>query len=138
MNVRSFFDTNILVYTDDDSFPLKQKRALELIEEHRRSKTAVVSLQVLQEYFSVAVGKLKLPAERARNKVELASQLHLGVPDVADILAAIDLHRLHSFSFWDALIIQMAQQTGCKVIYSEDLQHTRSLGGLKIVNPFTK
>lgn len=51
MSVRSFFDTNILVYTDDKAAPSKQRHAVELIAEHRRAGSGVVSLQVLQEYF---------------------------------------------------------------------------------------
>jgi hypothetical protein len=51
MAARSFFDTNILIYADDSSAPKKKHRALELISEHRRAGTGVVSLQILQEYF---------------------------------------------------------------------------------------
>ncbi len=63
----------------------------------------MVSLQVLQEYFVCATKKLKLDAGIARNKVEFHSRSDVAEPTVADILAAIDLHRLHGLSFWDAL-----------------------------------
>ena len=53
-----------------------------------------------------------------------------------DILAAIDLHRLHKLSFWDALVVRAAQQAGCTVLYSEDMQNARQVDGLRIVNPF--
>lgn len=52
------------------------------------------------------------------------------------ILAAIDLHRLHSLSFWDALIIRSATASGCTVLLSEDMQHGRRIDGLQICNPF--
>jgi len=55
---------------------------------------------------------------------------------VADILAAIDLHRLDRFSFWDALILRAAKEAGCSVLFSEDMQDTREIDGLQIVNPF--
>jgi len=71
MSVRSFFDTNVLIYADDKGAPAKQRRSLELIEEHRRARTGVVSLQVLQEYFVTATRKLQLDARIARRKVEL-------------------------------------------------------------------
>jgi hypothetical protein len=51
MSARSFFDSNVLVYTDDKASPAKQRCALALVVEHRRACTGVVSLQVLQEYF---------------------------------------------------------------------------------------
>lgn len=136
MPARSFFDTNILVYADDKAVPAKQRRALELVTEHRRARTGVVSLQTLQEYFVTVTRKLRVEPSIARRKVELLAEFHVAAPDVSDILAAIDLHRLHNISFWDALIIRSAKQSGCTVLLSEDIQRTRDLDGLQIVNPF--
>jgi predicted nucleic acid-binding protein len=136
MTVRSFFDTNVLIYADDKAAPGKQRRALDLVAEHRRARTGVISLQVLQEYFVTVTRKLRVESSIARRKVELLAEFHVAAPDVADILAAIDLHRLHNFSFWDALVIRSAKQSGCTVLFSEDMQHTRDIDGLQIVNPF--
>ncbi|HSM91415.1 MAG TPA: PIN domain-containing protein [Anaeromyxobacteraceae bacterium] len=136
MAARSFFDTNVLVYTDDRSAPAKQRRALELIAEHRRAASGVVSLQVLQEYFVTVTRKLDVDAAVARRKVELLSELDVVIPDVGDVVAAIDLHRLHRISFWDALVLRAAKQGGCTVLYSEDLQHQRAVDGVRVVNPF--
>jgi len=106
MSVRSFLDTNVLVYADDSAAPAKQQRAIELVSDHRRARTGVVSLQVLQEYFVTVTRKLHLDARIARRKVELVAAFDVAAPDVGDILAAIDLHRLHGINFWDALIIR--------------------------------
>ncbi len=136
MSVRSFFDTNILVYADDKAAPAKQRRSIDLIAEHRRARSGVVSLQILQEYFVTVTRKLHVESSVARRKVELLAEFYVAVPDVSDILAAIDLHRLHNLSFWDALVIRSAKQSGCTVLFSEDMQHTRDIDGLQIVNPF--
>ncbi len=136
MSARSFFDTNVLVYTDDKTSPAKQRRALDLVAEHRRSASGVVSLQILQEYFVAATKKLSLDSTIARRKVELLAEFDVVIPEVTDILAAIDLHRLHGFSFWDALILRSAMQAGCSILFSEDLQHGRQLDGIQIINPF--
>jgi predicted nucleic acid-binding protein len=136
MTVRSFFDTNVLVYTDDRGAPAKQRRALGLLAEHRRASTGVVSLQVLQEYFVTVTRKLHVDAEVARRKVELFSELDVVTPDIEDVLAAIDLHRLHRISFWDALVLRAAKQGGCAILYSEDMQHQRAVEGIRVVNPF--
>jgi predicted nucleic acid-binding protein len=136
MSARSFFDTNVLVYSDDKAAPAKRQRALELIAEHRRAATGVVSLQVLQEYFVTVTRKLHVDARIARRKVELLAEFDVAAPEVADILAAIDLHRLHGFSFWDALVLRSAKQAGCSVLFSEDLQDARELDGVLVVNPF--
>jgi len=136
MSVRSFFDTNVLVYADDKASLAKQRRAIELVAEHRRAGTGVVSLQVLQEYFVTVTRKLGVDARLARRKVELLAEFDVVAPEVADILAAIDLHRLHGFSFWDALILRAAKQAGCRVLLSEDFQGQREVDGVRVVNPF--
>jgi len=136
MTVRSFFDTNILVYADDKAAPAKQRRALDLVAEHRRARTGVVSLQVLQEYFATVTRKLRVDRSIARRKVELLAEFDVSAPEIADILAAIDLHRLHGFSFWDALVLRAAKQAGCRVLFSEGMQDAREIDGLQIVNPF--
>lgn len=136
MSVRSFFDTNILVYADDKAAPAKQRRALDLVAEHRRAATGVVSLQVLQEYFVTVTRKLHVDPRIARRKVELLAEFDVAAPEVADILAAIDLHRLHGFSFWDALVLRAAKQAGCRIVFSEGMQDVREIDGVHIVNPF--
>jgi predicted nucleic acid-binding protein len=133
---RSFLDTNLLVYTDDVGEPQKRETALALVDRCLQKSSGVVSSQVLQEYFVTVRGKLGVSAEIARRKVELFARFDVALIGFEDILAAIDLHRLHSFSFWDALVIRSAARAGCSVLYSEDLQHGRRIDGLEIVNPF--
>lgn len=136
MSARTFLDTNILVYTDDKAAPAKQRIAIGLVAKHRRSSTGVISLQVLQEYFVTITYKLHVDPQIARRKIELLAELDVAEPDFADILAAIDLHRLHGLSFWDALVLRSAKQAGCTVLLTEDLQNTREIDGVRIVNPF--
>jgi len=133
---RSFLDTNVLVYTDDLDSPEKRRRALDLYAECRRNRAGVLSTQVLQEYFVTATRELKVAAEVARRKTEIFSRLDVVRPDVDDILGAIDLHRLHRLSFWDALVVRAALASGCARLYSEDLQAGQRFEGLEIVNPF--
>jgi len=136
MTARSFFDTNVLIYADDKAAPAKQRRALDLVAEHRRAGTGVVSLQVLQEYFVTITRKLRVDQRIARLKVELLAEFDIAATDVTDVLAAIDLHFLHGFSFWDALVVRSAKQAGCSVLLTEDMQETREIDGVRIVNPF--
>ena len=96
----------------------------------------MVSLQVLQEYFVTVTRKLHVEVRIARRKVELLAEFDVAKLEVTDILAAVDLHRLHGFSFWDALVLRAAKQTGCGVLFTEDLQDEREVDGIRIVNPF--
>jgi predicted nucleic acid-binding protein len=134
--LRSFLDTNILLYCDDSAYASKQQRALALILEHKAQRTGVVSLQVLQEYFVNATRKLGLDPGLVRQKVETYSRFDVVEPVAADILAAIDFHRLHRISYWDAMIVHCARKSGCRVVLTEDLQHGQEFDGVKIVNPF--
>ena len=133
---RVFLDSNILLYCEDSANPSKQKRALELLLEHQQRKTGVVSVQVLQEFFVNATRKLGIDAALARQKIEIYSRFDVVEPSVADVLSAIDLHRLRVISYWDALIVRCAKQAGCRVLLTEDLQHGQVIDGVRVVNPF--
>jgi predicted nucleic acid-binding protein len=132
----AFFDTNILVYTDDGSAPQKQAEALRLFTDYQRSGLAVISLQVLQEYFVTITRKLGVDPELAQKKVELLARGRVVRFELGDVVAAIELHRLTRISFWDATIVHAARLAGAAVLYSEDLQHGSSLGGISVINPF--
>lgn len=95
-----------------------------------------MSTQVLQEYFVKATGKLRLPADEVRARVEQLAQLEVVLvrPDL--ILGAIDLHRLSRISFWDALIVRCASAAGCGRLLTEDLNHGQLIDGVRIENPF--
>jgi predicted nucleic acid-binding protein len=135
-NPSAFFDSNILLYADDARDPVREQQSFDLIKHHFARKTGAVSTQVLQEYFTNATRKLRIDGLLARQKTEIYSKFHVFQPAPEDILAAIDLHQLHQISFWDAMIVRAATQTGCRILYTEDLQHGRRFGSAEIVNPF--
>jgi predicted nucleic acid-binding protein len=136
MSVRSFFDTNVLVYVEDHGSPAKQVRARDTLERTRRAGETVLSTQVLQEYFVTVTRKLRVSPQIARTKVQILARCDVVRTDVEDIVAAIDLHHLHGLAFWDALIVRCAIRGGCSVLYTEDLQPGRRFDGVEVVNPF--
>ncbi len=134
--MRSLLDTNILVYADAGDDPAKQRRAVELITGLRASGSAVLSTQVLQEYVNVALRKLRLPHALIRDRLNFYRRFDV-VPASADLIAgALDLHLLHSLSFYDALVVQAAAASGCQRLLSEDMQHGATFRGVRIENPF--
>ena len=134
--MRSLLDTNLLVYADSSDEGRKQRCAIDLIKQHRAAGTAVLSTQVLQEFVNVALRKLRLPPTLIRERLAFYRGFEM-VPCTAELMtAAIDLHVLHSFSFYDALILQAAIVSGCQQLLSEDMPHGATYGGVRIVNPF--
>jgi predicted nucleic acid-binding protein len=124
------------VYTDDQANSAKQKRALDILNVHKQSASGVVSLQVLQEYFVTVTRKYGVDPASARRKVELFATFDVVEPALTDVLSAIDLHRLRSLSYWDALVMHCARRAGCQQVLSEDMQHGQVIDGVRIVNPF--
>lgn len=135
MAERVFIDTNVVLYACDRTAGDKRIRAREILAPLLRERRAVISTQVLQEFFS-ATRKLNIPAEQARRYVEKWSRIDVVVIRPEIILGAIDLHRLHMVSFWDALVIKSAGLAGCGRLLSEDLNHGQEIEGVAIENPF--
>ena len=134
----SFFDTNILIYAVDHTDPVKRRKAGELLEREAGAGNAIISTQVLQEFYSVSTLKLKRPLNKlvAEEIDEELMTLHVKQVDTSIILAAIKRNQTDQVSFWDALIIETALRAGARILWSEDMQHDREFDGLKIQNPF--
>src|SRR5262245_4337921 len=132
----AFFDTNIFVYGDDADSPEKRARAVQLIEEYQRTRSLVISFQVMLEYYSTVTGKFGVDAALAQRKVEVLARGRVVHFTKRDVIGAIELQRINHLSFWDAMIIHAARLAGAGTIFSEDLNHGATVGGVKIVNPF--
>jgi len=136
MKRAAFFDTNIFLYADDCGNAAKQERAIELVASYQRNGLAMISLQVMQEYFSVATRKLGVDVKVAQRKVELMAEMQVVRFLEADVVQAIELHRLSRISFWDAMIVHAAKVGGAEILFSEDLQDGGRFGGVRVENPF--
>lgn len=136
MSDRVFVDTNIFVYADDRAAKTKRVRARTVLSELIRTRRAVVSTQVMQEYFAAATRNLGLSPERARIRVERLNRLDVVLIRPELILGAIDVCRLHALSFWDALVVRSASVAGCGRLLTEDMQDGQTIDGVTIENPF--
>jgi predicted nucleic acid-binding protein len=131
-----FVDTNILIYAFDTSAGDKRRVAVELIARLWLDRTGCVSLQVLQEFYVAATRKLILAPEQAMLQVSRLGRWRVHRPSMEDVLGAIELHRCHSVSFWDGLILRSAQASQCSVLWSEDLSSGQRWGSVEVRNPF--
>jgi predicted nucleic acid-binding protein len=134
--VPAFIDTNIVVYADDAAYPKKQKIAAKLIADLYKKGDAVISAQVMQEYYNAAVNKLRIDPAFAVERLRFLSKFEVVSATPQIVIAATDLHRLRNLSFWDSMILQAAITSGCDTLYSEDMQDGEIVNGVKIVNPF--
>lgn len=134
----TFVDTNVLVYAHDAADPRRQPVAAALLDELWRTRTGVVSTQVLTEFYAVVTRKFDPPLTRrdARALVDAYAVWPVVQVDPPLIVAASALEEQHSLSFWDALIVEAARRAGADRLVSEDLQHRRRIAGLVIDNPF--
>ena len=139
MSVKSFLDTNVIVYAFDQSFPEKAKIARRLVTDGAADKQAIISYQVVQEFINVALRGFRLAIVRSDLESFVLTALFPMMAissSPALVIEALRLHGENQFSWYDALIVAAALQGGCKVLYSEDMQHGRRYGDLVIQNPF--
>ena len=126
-----FFDTNVLLYLLSADHA-KADRAEELL-----SSGGVLSVQVLNEFASVASRKLRMSIADIREALAAVRAVCKVVPiteETHDV--GLEMAERYGLSIYDAMILASALLAGCKTIMTEDLQDRQTFGGLKIRNPF--
>jgi len=138
-----FVDTNILIYahdrshTDDRSANRKHDQARQLIESLWSSGQGVVSTQVLQELCVNLRRKVArpIPYDEIRSLIRDYMSWEVVITSPEAVVRALDIEARYKTSFWDALILQSAEQAGVKFLYSEDLAAHQSYGMVQVINP---
>jgi len=135
---RVFVDTNVLVYAHDLSAGQKRQRSEDLVLELWESELGCVSVQVLQEFYNAITRRVPNPLgwQEAQAIVRDLSAWTVHSPTAEDVIQAIEIEQRHSISFWDAMIVRSAMQTGCRSLLSEDLDAGQTYSGVTVVNPF--
>ena len=132
-----FFDSNILIYFVDERDSRKQEIAKNIISDAVQNKNGMISTQSLQEFYNVITKKMNCPKDKAKELVKMFSELFpVTQVTLPLILKAIDISIKDGFSFWDSLILSAANDTGCILLYTEDLNNGQIICGTKILNPF--
>jgi predicted nucleic acid-binding protein len=135
-----FLDTNVLVYWLQD-----QERAKSV--DRLLEGGCFISVQVLNEFANVLRKKLGMNWDEIR---QVHSAL-LKVCSLTDLTYRIQtlamwLAERYGFTIYDANIVAAAANSGCAVVYSEDMQNGLRVeipaeyggGALRIENPFTQ
>jgi predicted nucleic acid-binding protein len=139
MSGNSFLDTNVFLYAYDDRDPRKHSVAVDLIRQLTISGDAVISYQVVQEFFNVALakspGRLSYPDAQVILQ-DVFRPLQIVPPSFTLVSDAIRIQERYRLSWYDSLIVSAAQHAGCSVLYSEDLQHGQRFGAVLVQDPF--
>jgi predicted nucleic acid-binding protein len=133
---RFFVDTNVLLYALDPLEAAKHTRAREWMAVLWQSRRGRLSWQVIHEFYSVAIGKLKRPAAQVRAAAEDFAQWDPTGFSLAVLQRAWHWADHGGASFWDSLILASAERAGCAYLLSEDFQSGRKYGSILVVNPF--
>jgi len=140
MNARFFLDTNIFVYSFDRSSAAKAQRSTQLIRQAVATRKGIVSYQVVQEFFNVALRRFVQPmtvAEAEQNLGTVFRPLLAVQSSQALCSEALRLKDKHRLSWYDSLIIAAAMEGRCNILYSEDLKHGQRFDDVQIENPFS-
>jgi predicted nucleic acid-binding protein len=134
--LRIALDTNLLAYAEGVNDARKRDVALALVGRLTQSDT-VVPVQVLGELFHLLVRKGGRSRIEARDALQGWRDAFGTVGTTPEVMqAAVDLATDHALGLWDAVILSVAAQAGCRLLLSEDLQDGFTWGGVTVANPF--
>ena len=129
--VDSFFDTNVLIYLLSKD-AAKADRAEALL-----ASGGVVSIQVLNEFASVASRKLAMTIPEIREILSTIQGVCIVKPlDIETHKLGLELAERYGFSIYDGMIVAAAVRAECTILYTEDLQQGQMIAKLQIRNPF--
>jgi predicted nucleic acid-binding protein len=140
--VAALVDTNVLVYRFDPRFPEKQRVATSLLRRGSADGSVRLPHQALIEFVSVVTRPLAgepplLTAAEARHEAEeLLVQFEVVYPNEALLRTALRGAAAYGLSWFDAHLWAYAEHYGLSQLYSEDFQHDRLYGSVRVVNPF--
>jgi predicted nucleic acid-binding protein len=133
-----FVDTNVLLYAEDRADEAKFEAARGWLRELWLRRVGRLSTQVLNEFYVNATRRVKpaMPPGDARAEVRRYQRWNPWVVDHATVETAWAVESRYGLNYWDALMVAAAQQQGCAMLLTEDLQHDQRIDGVRIVNPF--
>ena len=135
-------DTNILVYRFDPRFPDKQRIATELLRDGISNDSIRVPHQAVVEFVAAITrpihgGDSLLPPDAARREAEeMLSQYEVVYPNQEILRIALRGAAAYQLSWFDAHLWAFAEFYGLADLYSEDFQHGRLYGTVRMINPF--
>ena len=139
MNADFFLDTNVFVYMFDETDDRKRARAENLVRQALEEREGCISYQVVQETLNVLSGKLNASPHQVRRVLDqVLLPLWQVNPSESLFHRSLDLQSRYRYSFHDCMIVAAALESGCRMLYSEDLRQGQQIDDLTIRNPFER
>lgn len=134
-------DTNILVYRFDSRFPEKQRIAIEILRRGIVEDSVRVPHQAILEFVAAVTRRIRghailMEEEALREAEEFLKQFTVLYPNEAIVRDAVRGCAAYKLNWFDAHLWSYAEHYGLPVILSEDFQHDRLYGSVRVVNPF--
>ena len=135
-------DANVLVYRFDSADPEKRGRADRLLRDGLSDGSLRVAHQALVEFMAAVtrprpgVGPMLSFPEARRQTEELLRQFPVLYPDAHLVRVALQGMAAYELPWWDAHMWAYAEVNGLETLWSEDYQHGRWYGGVRVLNPF--
>ena len=132
---KSFLDTNILIYQMDSRDVVKQKKCRELVKALVLRLEAVISTQILQEFYVACTTKLKIKPILVKGMMHGFENMEVVTVGPDLINEAVDTSIQYHISFWDSLVIVSAESAKCQNLVTEDLNEGQVIRNVRIQNP---
>lgn len=131
-------DTNILVYRFDPRDEAKQLVAEDLLRKGIANESLYVAHQAIVEFVAAVTRAPQLlsPEDARREAEELLAQFSVLYPNEQLVRTAIRGMATYQLSWFDAHMWAYAEHFAVDTIISEDFQHGRLYGRVRVVNPF--
>jgi len=136
---RTFLDTNVFIYSADQTDPGKARRAQKLIADAVNHGNGVSSFQVIQEFINVVLRRFAKQlhiADVERYLATVFGSMLIVHSSFALYSSALHHQSRYRLSWYDALIVAAAVEANCKILCSEDLQNGQRFGSMTVKNPF--
>ncbi|MBD3843663.1 MAG: PIN domain-containing protein [Campylobacterales bacterium] len=136
MRGRIFIDTNIILYSYSETELEKSDIANRLIFETKN----IISNQVTNETINILYKKYNLNSQQIEDVIlELDDNFEICNFTIKTQVKALRIKEKYKYQYYDSLIIATALESGCSILYSEDMQHNQIIENkLTIINPFIK
>ena len=135
---RYFVDTNVILYTYDNSHSFKRDQAEAWLQRLWQEASGSLSWQVIQEFYWNGIRKFKVQPARIRSHVRMLTEWNPPEVTIGMIERAWFWTDEARIPFWDAMIVAAAERTRCRWLLSEDFQAGREFGSITVVSPFEK